>query len=331
MTAPVSEAVTKPSHQADKTVSRLDTESVTGLLPEAGIGVGVGLEQHSEPEPEREHQKGGRELGPRRPPQPPQPPRRTTGDKRLPQSGEQSQTVTEPITAGRNTNTDTDLPANAQNSPIIVSGIDTPFSPLSETATPIVRHAPRDRDRENESESDIEKERTPTTSDSSSLLSSLDTFTPKPKPILDYLPRNTSLKVLRRLMDYYEDQAAELELEVEEIKANRSRMMLWHLEPERDRDQNGKNRNRDRGGFSSSAGALTGNRDDYGSIRSCINLGQTNLETMHRISLHYQYQAHDLRLEVARIERDIEREEREREHEEKKRRRKLEREREGSD
>ena len=331
LAAPLFEGANPQPHYANNSASRPDTETVSGLLPNAGIG--AGLENHPEPEPG--YTKGGRELRPR-------PRRRTVGGKRPPQS-EQNHGVTEPVTVGpnqrpqarrgnpdgsanptsnTNTNTNTNPPTNPPDSPSIRSGIDTPLSPQSGRATPVVQ-ASRNRG---------ESEMTPPTSDIS--FSSLGSpHAVSPKPVLDCLPRNTSVEILRCLMEYYQNQAVELDLEVEDIAASRARMVLWHPEPEGGRDS--KNRNKDRNGGSGSGaggGAISGNADDYSTIRACIGLGQTPLETMHCVSLHYQYQAHKLRLELARIERGekarIQREEREMRHQLERERRRRERERE---
>ncbi|KAK3354493.1 hypothetical protein B0H65DRAFT_554146 [Neurospora tetraspora] len=331
----VSEAVSKPSHHADKDASRSDTESVSDLLSEAGIG--VGLEHHPEPEPE--HQKGGRELRPR-PPQPPQPPRR---NKKPPQR-EQNIRVTEPVTQPQarhesstvftNPTTNTTPPANAPNSPSIRPGIDTPLSPPPAAATPTRQALP----------SGVYKPQFPPAV--ASVVNAQITRERCGCGSRDIRPERQQQIDNNTDPDRDREREREKEKEKEKEREKQREKQRTHIVSDRSFSlgggaspgppnsilaclppntpveimrclmqyhQNHADELRlecmsivkdGRGG--SRPAMAWGDAGGVGpsSILACLDPNQSPLETMRRLGLHYQYQADELRLECVRIERE---------------------------
>ncbi|EGO51835.1 hypothetical protein NEUTE1DRAFT_113867 [Neurospora tetrasperma FGSC 2508] len=115
-----------------------------------------------------------------------------------------------------------------------------------------------------------------------------------PNSILACLPPNTPVEIMRCLVQHYQNQADELRLEHMRLTRNRSAMALWQGEGRQD-----TGKDQDTTAFGRAAVS-----DDAGpsSILAC--LGDSPMETLRRLGLHYQFQADELRLECMRIDRE---------------------------
>ncbi|KAK3500994.1 hypothetical protein B0T13DRAFT_237910 [Neurospora crassa] len=121
---------------------------------------------------------------------------------------------------------------------------------------------------------------------------------PSPSPpnsILACLPPNTPVEIMRCLVQHYQNQADEVRLEHMRLSRNRSAMALW---------QGGERKDTGKDKDTRAFGRAAVSEDDAGpsSILAC--LGDSPMETLRRLGLHYQVQADELRLECMRIDRE---------------------------
>lgn len=335
------EASNEFPHHADKGASAPNTKSVPDLLSE--LEIGVRLEHHPEQEPEHQKGGRELRPRPPQPPRPPRRNRKLPQkeqDTRVTETAtvgrnQQHDTPLSPSSAITMTTTTTptrqELPSDVHEAqlPAAVGSVgnvqtsrercecrprDTRPERQEETDDTTGLQCTKTKDRYKHTaygegdrtesrarDTDIgrdrhrerERGRTRTANDRSYSIGSSPSPGP-PNSILACLPPNTPVEIMHCLGQYQQNQADELRLEHMRLTRNRSAMALWQGEGRQDTGKDQDTRAFGRAAVSDDAGPS--------SILAC--LGDSPMETLRRLGLHYQFQADELRLECMRIDRE---------------------------